>query len=167
MKAAAREPGSITFRRAGVNDLPVYREIITEAQRWMWSRNINQWKEGFSDQFLADDIVNNQVILACAGSEVAGLCSLQEEELAWETFDGKALYLHRLTVRRSCSGQGLGAAILRQAENLAREKGKPFLRLDCWAGNEKLKEYYLKEGYSYKGNWREGDWMVSLFEKKL
>jgi hypothetical protein len=38
------------------------------------------------------------------------------------------------------------------------------LYLDCWAGNEKLKEFYFNNGFEYVGDFPEEDYFISVFK---
>ena len=63
-----------------------------------------------------------------------------------------AVLLFRLAFRRSVAGQGVAGWLLRWAAAYTRERGKRELRLDCWAGNERLKRYYQDAGFESCGN---------------
>lgn len=47
---------------------------------------------------------------------------------------------------------GTGRRLLHVAERRVAEAGRPLLRLDCLAGNERLKAYYLDAGYTVVGH---------------
>ncbi|GAA0180924.1 hypothetical protein SH2C18_35360 [Clostridium sediminicola] len=36
--------------------------------------------------------------------------------------------------------------------------------LDCWAGNEKLRTFYLKAGFDFCGDFPEDNYMSSVFK---
>jgi GNAT superfamily N-acetyltransferase len=78
---------------------------------------------------------------------------LETDERVWpEAAPGEALYLHSLAVCRSAAGSGLALQMLDWARARARERGCSELRLDCWAGNERLKRYYLEAGFEPRGD---------------
>jgi len=52
-----------------------------------------------------------------------------------------------MLVARSEAGRDLGSAMLDWASRRANQEGKHWLRLDAWASNEQLHEYYLSEGF--------------------
>ena len=38
------------------------------------------------------------------------------------------------------------------------------LYLDCWAGNDKLKNFYLNNGFKHVGDFPEEDYFISVFK---
>jgi hypothetical protein len=66
----------------------------------------------------------------------------------WDGVPGRALYLHRMAVRRRAAG--LGAAILAWAADVARGQGRDALRLDCVASNKGLRGYYEAAGFTHR-----------------
>jgi GNAT superfamily N-acetyltransferase len=59
-----------------------------------------------------------------------------------------ALYVHRVIVRRSHAGIGLGARLLDWASGVAiRLIGSPLLRVDVWTDNWELHSYYRSQGF--------------------
>lgn len=49
----------------------------------------------------------------------------------------------------------------------ARNRQKSFIRLDCWEGNDFLKSYYQREGFTMLEAISAGDYFVRLFEKQV
>jgi ribosomal protein S18 acetylase RimI-like enzyme len=60
-----------------------------------------------------------------------------------------ALYVHRMIVTRTEAGRGLGAALLDFAAQQATAAGRAWLRLDAWATNTKLHDYYRGQGFTH------------------
>jgi GNAT superfamily N-acetyltransferase len=75
-----------------------------------------------------------------------------------------------LAVAREAAGSGLGGELLKAACTLAAQLGFAYLRLDCPAGNERLRRYYLDAGFDYCGDVQTRgpngeNWVSSLFER--
>ncbi len=79
--------------------------------------------------------------LACSMKQLPGLTSRAAPSAA---------YLHRMAVRRHAAG--IGAAVLSWAAGLARQHGCQALRLDCVASNDRLRAYYERTGFAYRGD---------------
>lgn len=77
------------------------------------------------------------------------------------------LYIEALSVRREAKGQGIGHELLRWAEGQAVQTKVPWLRLDCWAGNEVLRAYYQNAGFAEVDPIYLDGWQGILFEKKV
>ena len=76
-------------------------------------------------------------------------------------------YLKAFAVRRDYAGQGVGRALLSWAEGEAVSRGLDILRLDGWAGNDVLRAYYRRAGFSEIARLALGDWRGIMFEKRL
>jgi ribosomal protein S18 acetylase RimI-like enzyme len=94
------------------------------------------------------------VIVARQAGEVVGVFQLLESDE--EVWPGAApedgLYLHSLAVRRSVAGHGVAEMLLAWARVATAARGRLELRLDCWAGNERLRRYYAEQGFHYRGD---------------
>ena len=86
---------------------------------------------------------------------------------AWGVAPEQCLYLEAFTTTRILQGSGLGRTLLQWAEAYTLERGKAVLRLDCWAGNQTLCEYYRAAGFQPHNAFRLGDWDGQTFEKRL
>lgn len=67
--------------------------------------------------------------------------------------------LDRLYVQRHVHRQGIGAALLRQAEAMAQQHGAGGLWLTAWSGNANALDFYPSQGYRAVGtalHWIEG-----------
>ena len=81
--------------------------------------------------------------------EIAGIFNVQTtDEKVWRERDqGDAIYLHGVLVHSSFKGLGLFKKILDWVADYARAKEKAFVRLDTWANNPKLENYYKALGF--------------------
>ena len=76
-------------------------------------------------------------------------------------------YVHTLVARRTPAARGVGADLLRWAEQHTQKQGKRYLRLNCWAGNPKLVAYYESRGFVRGGEVACENWWGQLLEKRL
>jgi len=72
-------------------------------------------------------------------------------------------YLYRVAVLPEYFGKSLGLKMVNYAMKLSRQMNKT-LYLDCWAGNNKLREFYSGAGFELLGDVPEEDYMVSVFK---
>jgi len=85
----------------------------------------------------------------------------------WGNVPDDAGYLHRLAIRRVYAGMELGRQLLQWAEGKVASAGRDYLRLDCMAENQALRQYYEQAGFTYRGEVRGEGWRASLYEKKV
>jgi hypothetical protein len=57
--------------------------------------------------------------------------------------------------------------MLKWAESVARKAGKMFLRLTCLAEDMKIRDYYERAGFLYKGDVEGPRAKARLYEKSL
>ena len=150
--------------------LAAFVSVHEEAAAWLWERGIRQWLPGeFTAQALRRILDGGEVYLARRDGAAAGGFTLQwEDAAAWGAQPPDAGYLHALCVRRADAGRGLGAALLDYAGQRVAEAGREWLRLDCWAGNDVLRAYYERHGFSPCGVTTEDDgFEVALFKRAV
>jgi GNAT superfamily N-acetyltransferase len=152
-------------------DAETVSSILVEASNWLQGRGIDQWRpEWYPTDKVARMIQRHEVYLALAGDEFVGTFRIQwSDNVIWGSDSGSvgAAYVHGITVRRAWSGRGIGPRLLKWAEEDASRCGKSLLRLDCWAGNDRLRRYYLDNGFEFIGESQEHNWFVARFERKI
>jgi GNAT superfamily N-acetyltransferase len=147
-------------------DLPEVLSILDEAAAWLQSIGVTeQWpavisEDGAWTARLSRLAAEGRMYLAFEDEAAAGTFHLRDKPgpldgpSAWrpDEVDAKpAVYLFTLAVRRRVARRQVGAAMLDWAFEAARGRGR-VLRLDCWAGNEKLRRFYLDCGFEYRGD---------------
>lgn len=80
----------------------------------------------------------------------------QEEDyhaIEWskQVADNKVAVIHILAVSPDCQGKGIGSEMVREAINLAKEKGMQAIRLDALASNIPAHRMYERLGFEYRG----------------
>jgi ribosomal protein S18 acetylase RimI-like enzyme len=73
------------------------------------------------------------------------------------------LYLYRVALLPEYQGKNIGLKVTNYACQISRDL-KKILYLDCWAGNVNLKNFYLKAGFDFCGDFPEEDYMLSVFK---
>lgn len=80
---------------------------------------------------------------------------------------GPGLYLQAFATDPALRGKGLGTAMLEWAQVQAQARGLQRIRLDCWAGNPRLRRYYREAGFREVAPFTVGGWTGQLFEREL
>lgn len=80
----------------------------------------------------------------------------QEEDyhaIEWskQVADNEMAVIHILAVSPDCQGKGIGSEMVREAINLAKEKGMQAIRLDALASNIPAHRMYERLGFEYRG----------------
>lgn len=155
----------ITIERAGQTDINKVEKILNDVTADLISKDIYQWEYPWEEKVLKKDIQDGKVFLVLVEGHPVGTFSLEElaneENEFYRQVEGK--YLFRVAVLPRIQGLGYGHQVLEEIKNQC-SLNKYTLYLDCWAGNEKLKKFYLKAGLKYIGDYPEKDYFISVFE---
>jgi len=142
--------------------------LLQEAAGWMERNGIKQWTPGqFTETDIAGYFADRHVYLALDDGAVVGMFTLQfSDPQYWGSKNDESYaYLHRLAVKDSHRGRGLGQQMLKYAVVLAKDLGCKSLRFDTVAHNIKLNRYYQSMGFHYMGTNDMGNGrLVNLYE---
>ncbi|WP_254886035.1 N-acetyltransferase [Streptomyces sp. NA02950] len=170
----------LSFRRADECDLSELVRLRDDAARWQIAQGINQWKPGeLGEDHFRKRLEDGEVWIATLGppgphGPIAGAWELWwDDTAAWGPQPPVAGYVHRLMTDRRTAPPGTGRRMLAEAERRIAAAGRGTCRLDCLAGNPRLREYYEAAGYTAVGEQSAKDgglgstYAVTLLEKRL
>jgi hypothetical protein len=60
-------------------------------------------------------------------------------------------------------GKRLGLPFLEGVKRHVVPDGRGVIILDCWAGNEKLRDFYRRAGFTFHGVFGEKDYEIAVF----
>lgn len=144
-------------------DLETVVRLIRGAAHWLGSEGIDQWQEPWPDRAgqrerVLNDLFKGKTWLLCDGPAVAGTITVDTDEPldvnerpVWppDKDQQPAVYVRRVIVSRRYAHQGLGAALLDWAADVAKREHKAALiRIDVRTTNEKLHAYYKRQRFT-------------------
>lgn len=91
------------------------------------------------------------LLLAERNEHVLGFVEIANGTRAPQAHLAQGMELVRLYVQRHAHRQGVGQALLRQAENFARTQRAPCLWLTAWSENHSALAFYRAQGYDATG----------------
>ncbi len=147
----------MTIRPAILADVPALLNLLKRVVPMMQKAGNFQWDDHYPNATVFEqDINKNQLWVAVVNDQLAGVAALtedQEPEYDQVGFDlsQRAVVTHRLAVDPTFRGQGVAAALLQQAEQIALERGIAFLRIDTNSENKVTQKLFPKMGYQYAG----------------
>jgi GNAT superfamily N-acetyltransferase len=162
--------GALTIEQATPDELSLVMEIIDEAAAWLHAGGITeQWSSPMSQAAwdrLASRIADGNVFLARLpnGQAVGTLRFDWRDDELWRHDPEGGGYVHSFAIRNSARGHGVGAAMLEWAKQHVRERGRKYLRLDCWGANKRLCEHYSELGFTYRGTVYDDDGPNAMWE---
>lgn len=145
--------------------------LLKDVAEWLKEQKVNQWgflAGGGEDEEIKQAINKRETFIVKRDGEAVAtftLCHQQSwwDQHTWGKRNDEAIYLHRLAVRRSQIGSGLGRLALQWLETDLKNQGKRTLRLDCVGENLKLNNFYVANGFHKVGE-TDGH---SLYQKNL
>ena len=80
------------------------------------------------------------------------------DKLIWRELDeGNSIYLHRIVVNPEFKGRKLFGAVLNWAIDHVKQKGLHSIRMDTWADNPTIINYYKTFGFRFVENYTTPD----------
>lgn len=148
---------SYQLRQARPQHLLDILSLLLDASKWLETKGTTQWDyyrkdlEGNAQEVVDSMEKGNTFVLEKEDDVIASL-TLEPEASEFdidlwgeEAKAQGATYLHRLVVLREHAGKGIGAGLMKWAEQYVKDAGKTKLRFDCLAENEGLNAYYQKQ----------------------
>lgn len=123
------------------------------AARWQVGHGIVQWSPGEVglEEFHAQVRAGEWLVLREWDAVRAACRLLWSDPVVWGDQPEDAGYVHGLVIDRAAAGAGLGRRVLDLVADRVRRTGRPFLRLDCIGGNQRLRDYYRALGFREVG----------------
>ena len=152
-------------------------DLLAEAAEWTAARGHPNWPARFSTRLITKAIDAGELFVAEIDSRTVATLQLQwSDPRFWGDIDADADagYVHRLAVRRTDAGHGLGARLLDWADQQIRARDRSWLRIDVVSGNAPLRRYYESVRFLYRhdveGEFVTNDgerrrWKTSLYER--
>ena len=136
-------------------DLPDILWLFEEAMRLQGKDGYIVWNK-IDKTGLENDIDNNLQFKMIKGNEVLCIFSVQySDPFIWRDLDqNNAIYLHRIVVNPRFRGKKLFEKVLNWSVNLVRQKKLKYIRMDTWADNAKIIDYYKSFGFRFIENYR-------------
>ncbi|PLT30771.1 GNAT family N-acetyltransferase [Peribacillus deserti] len=156
----------VEIKLAETADVPDITRLLNKVTMDLHQRGINQWTYPWEKEEIERDIKQGNCYKLLNDLQLAGtFCMRGIDQLKYLNIPADSLYLAQIAILPRYQGKGAGAQIISFARTAAELLHKP-LFLDCWAGNEKLKRFYVRNGFSYLGDYPEEDYFVSVFKGK-
>ena len=139
---------SITFKQADLSQKEEILNLFKITAERIHRMNIDHWQYWKNPppeklQWVEEGIKNKEYFFIYEATNFIGMVRiLNEDELYWGVQDVKAKYVHSLVVKSEFNGKGYGRKILNSIEQMAKDEGCKFLRLDCDSKNLNLCQYY-------------------------
>lgn len=160
---------SLSFRPALYEHSALVAQIYNDVSAWLHDvKGIRgQWARQVPEPEVHQWIDSGELHIVQGQTEPVGVLRISTDGGdMWTDRRGEALYVSGLAVLRRFSGKQLGYQILRKVAELAHGQRKEFVRLDCMAANDRLRQYYVDGGFEPLGEHPTKRWFAR-FEKRI
>lgn len=152
----------LTVRLATERDQAAIIALLDAAATWLRTQSTNQWAKPWRTEEdrrtrISRDLLAGKTWVVYDGAAPVGTFTADrkhdhQEIPVWPEYSlgEPAVYVCRLTVDRSHSGHGFGAALLDWIGLAARRRyGAEWIRVNVWSTNDKLRRYYERQGFEF------------------
>jgi len=129
-------------------DLETVYSLFDAAIAYQKSNGFIVWK-GYDKAVLQTDVADGRQYKILEGETLLCVFTVcYEDHIIWGSReDGNALYLHRAVINPNRRGENLFQHVLDWALMDAQRRGLDFIRMDTWADNQHLVNYYTRFGF--------------------
>ena len=133
---------------------PLYSGFLTKAILFQKKNNYPGW-ESYDAGYIKKDIESRLLYKIVCRNTIACIFSIcYSDPLIWRNKEKKdAVYLHRIVLNRIYKNEQMFRRVLAWAVQHAMEKKLKFIRMDTWADNAKIIEYYTTYGFRFVENY--------------
>jgi ribosomal protein S18 acetylase RimI-like enzyme len=142
----------MTISNSTAADLETIFEFYDYAVQHQKKMGTDQWK-GFDVALVKEEIADSRQYKIEIDSKIVGvfLVSFNDPQIWQERSNDKAIYLHRIVTHPDYRGLNLVQHITNWAIEFVRANKLNYVRMDTWANNKKLVNYYKSFGYQDAG----------------
>jgi hypothetical protein len=145
--------GEHKIEHCSFEDLEAIYELFNQSIHYQERNNYPVWKNYDKSALIRDvENKNNYKILIDAQLAIAFSVCYSDTILWKEKEDGNSLYLHRIVGNPKFKGQKLFGLLLNWAIAHSKQKGLSSVRMDTWANNPTLTDYYKSFGFIFIEN---------------
>lgn len=132
------------------DDFPYILRLFEHAMQLQGKKGYKVW-EIIDEAGLETDIEKGLQYKITSGASILCIFSIQfNDGIIWRERDrGDAIYLHRIVVDPRFKGQRIFEKVLNWTKQLARQNNLKYIRMDTWAENAQLINYYKSFSFAF------------------
>ena len=137
------------IQHTDITDLQQILDFFEASVQYQEANGYPVWKN-YDKGVLLKDIESKNHYKLMHDATIAMVFSVRyDDKIIWRHRDtSDAIYLHRIVVNPACKGQKLFASVLDWAVQHAHQRNLKSVRMDTWANNPPLIQYYQRFGFT-------------------
>lgn len=150
--------GQHEVKNTEMSDLVLVFTLFEQSINYQEKKGYPVWRN-YDRNAIIKDIENKNQYKIVIDSRMAIVFSIcHTDKIIWRDFDkGDAVYLHRIVVNPEFKGQKLFGKILDWSISHCQQNKLSSIRMDTWADNPTIIEYYKAFGFSVVENYTTPD----------
>lgn len=154
----AEKSGTMKIVNTTIDDLEAVLHLFDQTMELQGKNGYIVW-DHIDKARIENDIENSLHYKVLNANEMLCIFSVQyNDPFIWRDRDhNDAIYLHRIVVNPKFKGQRQFEKVLNWAKQLALQRNLKFIRMDTWAENNKLIDYYKSFGFEFIENYKTTD----------
>lgn len=146
------------IERTTIDDLAFIKYLFDASVAFQEENGYPSWRH-YDMNAIREDILHGNQHKIVSGDTIAIVFSIiYEDPVIWRHHEnGNAVYLHRIVVNPAFKGQKMLARIISWAGVHGRQQGRQLIRMDTWAANARLINYYKGFGFRHVENYTTPD----------
>jgi GNAT superfamily N-acetyltransferase len=158
---------SMNIQGACPSDAPMIASVLQEASDWLARDGRPLWSAAdISLERILRDTTAGLFHVARAGEVMVGVMKFElEDAYFWpEVQVGTSAFIHKLAIRRAWAKKGASTELLSFAQARAQQIGRSYLRLDCVADRQGLRNLYENFGFVLHSVVQKGAASIARYE---
>ena len=140
------------------SDLEQVFEFFDHSINYQEKKGYPVWRNYDRNAVIQDNKIKNQYKMVIDSKTAIVFSVCYTHKLIWRDLDEEtSVYLHRTVVNPEFKGQKLFGSILEWLIEHAKKKGLHSIRLDTWATNPNIINYYKSFGFTFVENYTTPD----------
>jgi len=142
----------INIENTALTDVEIIFALYEDAIAYQKEVGNNHWL-GFEPALIAQEIDEHRHYKICADNNIVGtFCITFSDPVIWQdSSDVAAIYIHRIATSHLFRGYNVLGHIVNWAKVFAKTNKLFSIRMDTGGGNNRLINYYIKNGFTFIG----------------
>ncbi len=131
-------------------DIPAMQQLYDLAREFQKEKSNWHWLS-FENALLKKEIEEKRQWKIMEDGKIACIfMTLYDDPFIWgERNKDPSIYIHRIVTHPDFRGKNYTIKIINWAKEQAKKLNKHFIRMDTWGENNKLRDYYVKCGFTF------------------
>ena len=141
-----------------MSDLGLIFQLFEHSIGYQEKKGYPVWRDYDKNAIIRDIENRNQYKVVVDGATLIVFSVCYTDKVIWRALDkGESIYLHRIVVNPEFKGQKLFGTILDWVIEHSKRKGLRSIRMDTWAANPTIINYYKNFGFVFIENYTTPD----------